>query len=653
MTLWSQPFAVGPLKLDHRLVVSPHSGGGGLLLGEQAQFVQHCAYWVDRVGGGIQWVGGGPVYVGSPLIPGFDPTGVGAHGPGHFRHPRFSERMSEFMARIHAAGGLASVQMVLQGGSAVAPSPSLSGYNDHRIPHPLSLAEIDWYLEEYAASAALAAEAGADAIELHSNHDDLLQWFLSPRTNTRDDGYGGDFEGRRRFVREIVESIRARVGPSVALGLRLNMDERIPGGYGSDDCGHLLEAFTSEGLVDYFSLDIGDNWGQVTYVPSGVFDEAQWAPLCGQLKARTRLPVVYVGRVTSVAAAERLLTEGHADLVGFARATIADPELVAKTRTGRTNEIRPCLGFNECLDRRVVEVLPFACAANTRAGRESLPAPTPAGPFSALVVGGGPAGTELASLLAEQGHAVELWEREGRIGGQIALAARLRANRAFGAWIDWQEGRLDRAGVKVILGRDATAGEVAGYDADVVAIATGARPRLPDVGGLDRPIVFGLAAAIVAAGSLGRHVLVVAEDDRAVPLALADHLAGAGHEVTVIHQSLAPSPLVGKYTIGALLARLDSEGARLVAATRLVAVEDRAVRLANTYSGREWLMEDVDAVVLATGSVPLDELFVTVRQLRTGVHVLGDAYAPRRMAFATKQAYELAAILAAVPPAKR
>jgi len=426
------PIKVGTMQLDHRLVMAPHGGSTGSLLGPEPEFERYCAYWIARIEGGVQWVGGGPTFVRNPLVPGFEPTGVGAYGPGFFRHPRFVERLSTYMDRLHAAGGFGSVQFVLQGAMPLAPSPTLSGYADHKIPHAMSADEIAWMVREYGESAALAAEGGADAIELHSNHDDLLQWFLSPLTNHRTDGYGGSFENRRRFLREVVESIRDHVQRPITLGLRLCLDEMIEGGYHLEECQQLLAAFTAEGTVDYFSLDVGNNWGDVSYIPPSAYGEAAWADLCGQAKQATHLPVIYVGRVLRPATAERILAEGKADLVGFVRALIAEPALVGKARAGSVDEIRPCLGVNECIDRRVVEGLEFACAVNPSAGREhASPLPPAEHPRSVLVVGGGPAGTEVAALCAERGHRVALWERGDALGGQLAIAALARANQQY------------------------------------------------------------------------------------------------------------------------------------------------------------------------------------------------------------------------------
>ncbi len=646
-----RPLRVGTMDLDHRLVVPPHGGGAGALVGSEEMFEQHCRHWLAKIEGGVQWIGGGPTFVRNPLPAGFEPTGVGAHGPGLFRHPHFVARLGRFVELVHDAGGFLSTQMVLQGGMPIAPSAGLSGYHDHRIPHALDLDEVAWLVREYGESAALAAEAGVDAIELHANHDDVLQWFLSPLTNHRSDGYGGDFEGRRRLLREVVESIREHISRPITLGLRLCLDEMIEGGYGVDECQAVVAAFTAEGTVDYFSLDIGNNWGAPSYIPPGMYGEGEWAPLCARVKQATDLPVVYAGRVARPETAEAILAAGQADLVGLARAVMADPSFVAKVEAREPARVRPCIGLNECIHRQLVDGLPFGCAVNPTAGREREGALSPVDrPRRVLVVGGGPAGSELAALCAERGHRVALWERNPHLGGQLAVAALARMNRRYQDWIDWQGRRLVDLGVDVHLGREANAPDVLAAGADVVVVATGALPRGLSVPGAELGHVVQAGEVLAARVRPGRRVLVVAEDDRLAPLAVADHLAADGHEVTLVFQTPSPSPLVGKYSIGAMLSRLDRAGVELVAMSRVVGIEADTVRLANSYSGRRSSRSSIDSVVLACGAVPDDTLYHCLRaEARNGkgpaLHLLGDAYAPRRMVFATRQAWDLARTL--------
>ncbi len=451
------PIQVGTLNLHQRLVVPTHGGGNGNLVGSQAEFEQHCALWLAKAHGGMQWLGGGPNFVRNPLPIGFEPTGVGSHGPGFFRDPLYPIRIAEFARRLHAAGAYVSAQMVQQGGMPSGPSATFSGYADHRIAHALDLDEVEWLVNEYGESAAIAIDAGIDAIEIHANHDDVVQWFLSPVTNLRQDRYGGSFDNRRRLLVEIVERIRALAPRPFTFGLRLNLDEMIDGGYGIDECQRFVEAFTADGTVDYFSFDVGGNWDAPSYIPIPWYEDFQWASLCGRAREATNLPVVYAGRVTSVEQAEQVLADGHADLVAMARATMADPEIVAKASGNITVPHRPCIGLNECIHRKQVEGLKYACGVNPRFAREHEldGAPTQTrSPLSVVVIGAGPGGSEFAAQCAEQGHQVRLFERASAIGGALAIAALARGNTTYGRWIEWQTARLERVGVELSLNHE-------------------------------------------------------------------------------------------------------------------------------------------------------------------------------------------------------
>ena len=234
-----------------------------------------------------------------------------------------------------------------------------------------------------------------------------------------------------------------------------------------------------------------------------------------------------------------------------------------------------------------------------------------------------------------------LVEREDRIGGQLAVAALARINYQYADWLGWQERRLQKLPVTVELGVEETVDDLLERRPDVVVVATGARPRVPEVPGVELPQVVTSVAALTGGAALGDRVVVVSEDDRAAPLAVADHLAGAGHQVTLVYQSLAPSPQVGKYSIGSMLARLDADGVRLVPMARAVGFAPGVVELSHCYSNRRWALDGVDTVVLACGSVSNDTLYHELRHRHPAAHVLGDAYAPRRLSFATRQAREL------------
>jgi NADPH-dependent glutamate synthase beta subunit-like oxidoreductase len=249
---------------------------------------------------------------------------------------------------------------------------------------------------------------------------------------------------------------------------------------------------------------------------------------------------------------------------------------------------------------------------------------------------------ELAALLAERGHHVQLWEQRGELGGQLRIAARARENAAYLDFVAFQQRRLAEAGVDVRLGATATPAAVVAEGPDVLAVATGAVARRPDVPGVDAPHVVDGWSALAATVPVGRRVVVVAMEDHLQPLTIAAHLADAGHEVRVLYATPAVAPLVGRYSIGAPLARLGAAGARIVVMERVVRIEPGCVVTRHVYSRDERVHAEVDTVVLACGGQPVTGLYTAAAGALPEVHILGDAYAPRRISFATRQAYELA-----------
>ncbi|MGI5508483.1 FAD-dependent oxidoreductase [Streptomyces sp. CA-106131] len=642
-SLLFQPIRIGAMELRNRIMLPPHGRLVGDPFGSERSAKASLAYWRRRADSGAAWICGLNGFVGNVTIPGFEPTGLGATVRGVFRLPQFRERAAQYAETLHAAGARASVQLIMQGGMPHSPSGVLANHTNNQVPHALTEAEIALLVEEYAFSAGEAAAAGLDGVELHANHEDLLQLFLSPATNSRDDAYGGDHNRRMRLLVDVLRAIRRQVGADLTVGVRLNMDELFETGYDLAGGLAIARSLQASGTVDYLHCVMGNNWGAPSYIQPHHYTEAEWAPLARRFKESLSLPVVYTGRVATAAAAARIVDGGEADVVGMARAMFADGDLVAKARAGREADIRPCIGTNDCLHRVVVEGLRFGCSVNAATGRESEPPPRPAGtPKRVLVAGAGPAGLELAALLAERGHQVELWEREDEVGGQLRIAARAAENAAYVNFLAFQERRLSALGVKVTLGREAVAEEVAAAGFDAVAVATGARPRTPAVPGVDLPFVVEGRDVLLGWEDVGRRVLVVAMEDHMQPLTVAGHLADLGREVTVLYPTPGIAPLVGRYSIGAPLAKLAAAGARVEVMERVVAIEPDRVVARNVYAGTRRELSGFDSVVLACGGEAETRLHAELRDRVPELHILGDAYAPRRMSFATRQAYELA-----------
>lgn len=644
------PLQIGAKTLKNRVMMPPHAHVVSTLWGTEEEAARHIGYWAERTS--AAWVDGVSAHVRNSLIPGFDPTGVGAQRPGHFRQPYFHDRVGRLADVLHADDTILTVQMILQGGMPHGASPATSGPVINNVPHGLTRDEIAWFVEEYAHGAQQIAAAGADGAELHLNHDDMMEYFLSPLTNLRDDEYGGDLTGRLRFPLEVLAAMREGVGPDRIVGVRLNLREEEPGGYGIDGTGGAIEiarALEASGLVDYISCAIGSPWGNPSYIQSHHHAPAQWSELAARIKTAVEIPVAYTGRVTGPAIAEDVLAAGHADVVGMARAMIADGQLLVKARAGRPDDIRPCVGGNECISRRLLEGTPFSCAVNPEAGKEADDAQQPTeAPARILVIGGGPAGMEVAGIAAERGRQVTLWEQQPRLGGQLRVAAEAPTHGDYRRYLQWQERRLTAAGVCVETGRRATVDEIAAYDADRVVVATGAAPRRPAVPGADLPFVhtsYDVLAAPPDRDDLGEHVVVIAQDDHLPPLSVADFLAGRGHRVTLVTGTAAPAPLVSRYLLGSALGRLDAGGVTIRTSESPAAIEPGRIRLRHVYSGAVRELVDIDAVVLACGAVPDDTLFTELRAAGIACDIVGDAYAPRRLVFATTQARELALTL--------
>ena len=184
-----EPLRVGTLELHNRIMVPTHAAGAGRILGSEREAERFIAYYARRAAGGAAWIGGSSTFLQTPLIAGYEPSGVGAVMRGSYRHPLFVERHARYVEALHAEGAVATVQMIIQGGLPHGASAAVSGFVAQDVPHPLTAGEIVAIVADYGWSAARAREAGLDGIELHANHDDLLQFFLSPLSNRRSDGF--------------------------------------------------------------------------------------------------------------------------------------------------------------------------------------------------------------------------------------------------------------------------------------------------------------------------------------------------------------------------------------------------------------------------------------------------------------------------------
>jgi 2,4-dienoyl-CoA reductase (NADPH2) len=524
----------------------------------------------------------------------------------------------------------------------MAPSP-IKTARDAYPPHELTLAEIDDIVEGWRASTEHLVKAGLDGVEIHAAHGYLPAQFMSPLTNRRTDSFGGSFENRMRFLHLVIEAMRSVSPAGFALGVRLSGEEDIPGGMGIDDCVRIAEDLAGLGVVDYFSITHGTRG---TYVKDSTGPDAVAVPSASRVRAATGVPTLVGQRIRDVGTAEHAIKAGHADLVGMARALIADPDLPVKSQTGRLEEIRGCLGINQ--DCRAFDPH-LHCAVNAEVGR-SRPATVGvqvSRPKEIYVIGGGPAGLEAARVSAERGHRVTLFEQETTLGGAVRIAAASPHRATLIDIVDYLDRETRRLKVDVNLGAQIAPDdleEIRGI-ADHVVLATGSRvaPLPPALGSRPSAHVEDVLTGTLPVSGPGVAVVYDEGDGFWPAYSAAEALAQRGWQVTFATALTALAGRVPHESVGPLLRRLGAAGVTMHVASRLVVPKDPtdALALRPVFGGADLELEP-GLVVWHQPRIGDDELTRSTPPGDT-VTAIGDCVTPRRIGHAIAEGYRLGA----------
>jgi 2,4-dienoyl-CoA reductase-like NADH-dependent reductase (Old Yellow Enzyme family) len=386
-----------------------------------------------------------------------------------------------------------------------APSPivgPLPTGHAMEVPEEISIARIHEIVDEFAQAARRSKEGGFDLVEVHAAHGYLLSQFISPYSNIRTDAYGGSLENRLRIVLETLEAVRGAVGPDYPVGVRINGDDMVDGGYTLEEYQVVAQLIERSGYADYLSVSAGQHHPDAvaTMVAPMAMPIGFLEFLGAGIRAVVdRVPVFIVGRIKDPVFAEGILERGSADYVIMTRALMADPELPNKAAAGRLEDIRPCIACMQGCTDRTWSQLDLTCLTNPAAGREQEWADLK--PVQAskrvLVVGGGPAGMEAARVAALRGHEVTLWERDNQLGGAARLASVPPRREEFADLPRWLIGQIQKAGVKVELSRAGDVDTVRAFAPDVVIAATGARVEIPEhIPGWNLPHVTNVRAVL-------------------------------------------------------------------------------------------------------------------------------------------------------------
>jgi 2,4-dienoyl-CoA reductase (NADPH2) len=543
---------------------------------------------------------------------------------------------------VHAHGAALFAQlnhqgMAAHGGGAGRPllAPSaVPSFVHGEVPAALDAPRIREIVAAFGAAADRCRRAGLDGVLVHAAHGYLLNQFLSPLTNRRIDAYGGSLDNRLRLLLEVLAAVRGAVAWSLVVGVRLSVDEFVPGGLTLDDSLPIARRLAESGLVDYLDVSSGVDYDWLSlgrHYPGMHWPEATWVHLAAAVKAAVAVPVACAGRIREPGQAERLLAEGTLDLVQMARALIADPEWVSKARAGRVDEIRPCLYIAVGCLEHLARGLPIGCVQNPAVGREGehgTIAPA-AMAKTVVVVGGGPAGMETALVACQRGHRVVLLERDGRLGGQMRTAARAPGRGELLGGVTFLERALARSGVDVRLGVEADAAAVLRLSPHAVIVATGSDAAPLEVPGGTFGSVCSVRDVLDGRVVPGRRVLVVDGVGRLAAASAAEHLARAGHEVTIVTRDYAVGTHIDHTTRPAVERRLRETGVERLTGVAVVAVAEGAVELRDCFSERTWRLDGVDSVVHDMGGRPREALYDALTTAGVALHRVGDCVAPR------------------------
>jgi 2,4-dienoyl-CoA reductase-like NADH-dependent reductase (Old Yellow Enzyme family)/thioredoxin reductase len=602
------------------------------------------SYYVERARGGVGLIMTELVTVDFPL-------GNGIERQLSIDDDKYIPGFRKLTAEIHRHGSKVFIQLNHAGNRAKAESlgrPALVSASNvpssliRLEPKPLTPEEISKLVDAFGQAAHRAKESGFDGIDLHFAHGYLLCQFLSSLTNKREDEYGGSLENRMRLPLGVLERCRQEVGKDFPISGKVVGHQYINGGITLREAKVFCCSLQQKG-IDAIQVSGGDPESKEHFPVPPMYDQRGcYVRLAASVKKAVNIPIIAVGRINDVQLANHIVESGKADLVAMGRAFLADPDFPKKAQAGMIEDIRICVGCNQgCRGRDRKKDLAVGCVLNPRTGREEIePEINPAKVSkNILVVGGGPGGMEAARVAAKRGHKVTLIEQKKKLGGQLLAAARPPGRGEFRHLIEWYRIQMIKLGVKLLLGRKATADLVRNLRPDLIILATGSRPLSPDIEGLKRVKVFHASEILGKKIQIGLRVVIIGGGG--VGLETADFLACRGKRVTVIEQLSEVGRDLEGSTKKALMARLARKKVRILTGATVHKAEIKKI-FVQRYGGENEIAFD-EPLIIATGveaNLELYELLKKTEELKNiDIHVIGDSVSPRLLREAIFEGY--------------
>lgn len=626
------PLRLNSVTVRNRIVSTAHNTGlnDGLRIGDRL-----LAYYEARArgGAGLMIMGSTSVHPSSssrlrPAFANWDDAVI----PEYARLSAVvASHGSAIFAQLNHAGAGAGTPGGV--GHLVAPSAIESELSPD-MPHELRTEEIAELVDSFATAARRVRAGGMHGLEIHGGHGNLIQQFLSPLTNTRDDEYGGSRDNRMRFALEVIRAVRRAVDDDFAVGLRICAEEDDEGGLHLAEMRGIVPELVAAGSLDYVNVTTGSDLTSLSLARhyASMYVRGQFMrPVARAIKDVVAVPVILTGRITDPRDAEAVLAAGDADLVGMTRALIADRDLPTKAARGELDSIRYCVGANDGCLGRLFRGLSITCIQDPTSGRESeLPELSPAGTARhVVVVGGGVAGMEAARTAALRGHRVTLLEKGHELGGQVQLARRAPGREEFGAVADTLRRALDRLGLDIRYGVEADVDTVAALAPDAVVVATGSVAHVPRFENSEDRLVS--ARGALDGDIVGDFAVVFDTKGDHVGMTTADWLASRGHRVAIVTTKPVLGPKLDPMTRRHLYGRLLDRGVTVLPEHEVIRFTDDGIRIRHLVSGREQILLDAVTVVAACGGRADEAVYKALRRAlpRVAVHLVGDALAPR------------------------
>lgn len=630
------PLKVGRMELRNRIVMLPMTTG--YCEPDETVGDRFVDFFAERAkgGAGLIIIPFSPVAAGSPVEPGmFD--------------DRFLPGVKRLTVAIRAHGAKSACQLITSYHvifrdnlpEVVGPSEVLNQIL-RVTPRTMTTDEIRFIVEQYGHAARRVREGGFDMVEILVGGGYLLNRFLSPISNKRDDEYGGSLENRMRIVLEVIASMRQAAGDDFPISVRLNVDEQMPGGHTVVESKIVAQALEKAG-VQLINCYTGWHESPIpTVAPS--LPKGAFAPLAQAIRSAVGIPVIAANRINDPLIAEKILADGQADLVGMGRALLADPELPNKAESGRVDEIVPCISCSRCLGEILSiyktwgEGAGTFCSVNPLAGREgSCRLESAKISKKIFIVGGGPAGLEAARSAAARGHRVTLFEKEAELGGWLRVGCLPPHKGEIRTLAGSLAVRAQKAGAQIRLNHEADRETVAAGKPDVLILAAGAPPIVPAIPGVRAPHVVAAEEVLMGEKTVRGSVVIIGGGLVGCETAefLMEKCEGMG-TVTVVEMldrmAAAVSPTYRPF----FLARLKQMGVRMETHTAVEEITENGVKVNRK---GEPAFITADFVVLAVGLKADPALPEKFRDAAPEVITVGDCIQPRMIKEAIEEGF--------------